>query len=241
MQKTGRRFKAFQEWDVKQKIPALFLLMMSMSFVRNDNLMFLLPCISAILFISSGIPISILLSKLRVPLVFLLSVSLFLILFSTGINTAINTCVRVLSIITIGVVMVETTPLAGISGKLKELKIPKILVDIGILTGRYIMVTAEDFKKMRNSRRLRGHVNKKGITSQLKIIVPTSATLLIRGFQQSEIVFNAMHMRGYGAFSESTAKQQIKKPSQPKLNMILLLLALIFSLTLIVLEISIEY
>jgi len=237
----NKRIKAFQEWDARQKIPALFILMMAMAFVRSDNLIFFLPCISTILFIASGIPISILLSKLRVPLVFLLSVSLFLVIFSTGINSAINTCIRVLSIITIGIVMVETTPLAGISSKLKELRIPKILVDIGILTGRYIMLTGEDFRKMKNSRRLRGYVKTKGITSQLKIIVPTSATLLIRGFQQSELVFNAMHMRGYGAYSENTAEQHKTKTAQSKLNMILLLSTLIFSLALIVLEISIEY
>lgn len=251
MQKSNRRIKVFQGWDTSLKIPALFLLMMVMSFIREGRLMLLLPCIAIILFAASGIRLSLLLSKLRAPLIFLLSISSFLILFSsgeafytigfialksTGISLAINTCLRVLSIITIGIVMVETTPLAGISGKLKQMKIPKILVDIGILTGRYIMVTGEDFSKMKNSRKLRGYLPKKSIASRLKIIVPTSATLLIRGFQQSEMVFNAMHMRGYGA--DTDENKTIEKPSLP--SMVMFVTTLLVCLTLIVLEISIE-
>ena len=252
MNKNSKRTKVFSEWDAQLKIPVFFLLMMSMAFVRDNRLMFLLPCISATLFTASGISFSTLISKLKAPLALLLSVSIFLMLFSggetlyrigfvaiksSGITMAINTCVRVLSIITIGMVMVETTPLAGISRKLKQMKIPKILVDIGILTGRYIMVTGEDFSKMKNSRKLRGYVPGKSIASRLRIIVPTSATLLIRGFQQSEMLFNAMHMRGYGACLDNTEYNQ-KKPSL--LDIIMFLSIFIVSLALIILEFSIE-
>ena len=250
MHKLNRRMKIFQEWNTTLKVPALFLLMMSMAFIRNNRLMFLLPGISAMIFLASGIEVSKLLSKLRAPVIFLLSVCIFLVLFSSGetlykigfislksqgVTLAINTCVRVLSIITIGFIMVETTPLAGISGKLKKIKIPKMLVDIGILTGRYIMVTGEDFRKMENSRKLRGYVPGKSITSRLKTIVPTSGTLLIRGFQQSEMVFNAMHMRGYGANTDKSIT--VEKPSL--VNIVMFLGILVICLALIVLEITV--
>ncbi len=114
------------------------------------------------------------------------------------------------------------------------MKIPKILVDIGILTGRYIMVIGEDYSKMRTSRKLRGYVPGKSISQRFRVIVPSAATLLLRGFQQSEMVFNAMHMRGYGnSFSSTTVSDQPGKPS--RFNMIMFLATLAMSTVLIVL------
>lgn len=245
---------AFQELDTTLKVPSLFFLMMSMAFFRNQNLMLLLPCIAVIMFAVSGIKVSLLVSRFRAPMILLLSVSIFLILFSqgetffkigpfalktTGILLAFNTILRVLSIITIGVIMVQTTSLAGLSGKLKKIMIPKMLVDMGILTGRYIMVIGDDFSKMRNARKLRGYVTGKSISKRLQIIVPTVATLLIRGFQQSEMAFNAMHLRGYGNISSDTNRDNtIKKPHG--LSLIVLLCTLVLSSLLIVLEIILE-
>ncbi len=251
---TNNRMKLFEDWDTTLKVPSLFLLMMSMAFIRDQRLMFLLPSIAAILFTTSGIKLSLLLSRFRAPVLFLLFVSVFLILFSEGetlfrigpfalksrgVTLALNTSVRVLCIITVGIVMVNTTPLAGLSGKLQKMRIPKILVDIGILTGRYIMVIGEDFRKMRASRKLRGYVPGKSISQRFRVIVPTAATLLLRGFQQSEMVFNAMHMRGYGNTVSSTAvSDQPERPS--RFNMIMFFSTLAMSAVLIVLEISLE-
>lgn len=251
---ANTRSRIFEDWDTTLKVPGMFLLMMSMAFIRDQRLMFLLPCIAAILFTASGTRFSLLLSRFRAPVLFLVFVSVFLILFSEGetlfsigpvavktrgLYLALNTCVRVLSIITVGVVMVQTTPLAGLSGKLKKMLIPKILVDIGILTGRYIMVIGEDFSKMRTSRKLRGYVSGKSISGRFRIIVPTAATLLIRGFQQSEMVFNAMHMRGYGS-SSADVNRAHSAINNRKLSMIMFLSTLALALTLIVLEIAIE-
>jgi len=243
--------RVFENWDTSLKIPALFLLMMSMALIRDQHLMPLLPCIAAILFIASGLPLSLLLSRFRAPVVFLLFVSVFLILFSEGdalfrigpfvlksqgAILALNTCVRVLSVITIGIIMIQTTPLSGLSAKLKRMLIPHILVDIGIMTGRYIMVIGEDYTKMKTARKLRGYVPGKSIVRRFRVIVPTAATLLIKGFQQSERVFNAMRMRGYAA--DEGRNDAFEKPSTTSFLMLLLIVAL--SVLLIVLEITVE-
>ncbi len=244
----------FENWDSALKIPSLFLLMMSMAFIRDQRLMFLLPCIAAALFIGSGIRLSLLLSRFRAPLLFLLFVSTFLILFSEGeifINVgpfalrskglilAMNTCTRVLSVITIGIVMVNTTPLSGLSVKLKKMLIPPILVDIGIMTGRYIMVIGEDYRKMKNARKLRGYVPGRSISKRFRVIVPAAATLLIRGFQQSEMVFHAMHMRGYGGdFTHKNVRIDYNGYSAS--SMIMFLLTVTLSAILVILEITID-
>ncbi|MEA3266300.1 MAG: energy-coupling factor transporter transmembrane component T [Candidatus Fermentibacteria bacterium] len=254
MSSENARIKVFENWDTTLKIPSLFLLMMSMAFIRDQRLMFLLPCIAAVLFIASGVRLSILLSRFRAPLLFLLFVSTFLILFSEGetfltagpfalklkgLILAINICIRVLSVIAIGVVMVNTTPLSGLSVKLKKMLIPSILVDIGIMTGRYIMVIGEDYRKMKNARKLRGYVPGGSISKRFKVIVPASATLLIRGFQQSEMVFHAMHMRGYGGdFVRRNTRNGYNGFSAS--GVIMFLLTVTLSVMLVILEIIID-
>lgn len=248
------RTKVFENWDTTLKIPSLFLLMMSMAFIRDQRLMFLLPCIAAVLFISSGVRLRLLLSRFRAPLLFLLFVSTFLILFSEGeiflnagpfalrskgLILAMNTCTRVLSVITIGIVMVNTTPLSGLSVKLKRMLIPSILVDIGIMTGRYIMVIGEDYRKMKNARKLRGYAPGGSISKRFRVIVPAAATLLIRGFQQSEMVFHAMHMRGYGGgFAGKNPRNDVNGFSAS--GMIMFLLTVTLSVMLVILEITID-
>ena len=244
----------FENWDTSLKVPALFLLMMSMALIRDQHLIPLLPCITAVLFISSGIPLSLLLTRFRAPVVFLLFVSVFLILFSEGETLvrigpvvlksqgailALNTWVRVLSVISVGIIMIHTTPLSGLSGKLKRMLIPRILVDIGIMTGRYIMVIGEDYSKMKIARQLRGYMPGKSLTRRFGVIVPAAATLLIKGFQQSERVFNAMQMRGYG--SSITDKSRSGALERPSISSFLMFLATItVSVLLIVLEITVE-
>ena len=254
MSSKNSRFIAFENWDTTLKIPSLFLLMMSMAFIRDQRLMILLPSVAAFLFTASGVRFRILLLRFRTPVLFLLFVSVFLILFSGGTPLftvgpvvlsfqgtilALNTCVRVLSVITIGIVMVHTTPLSGLSEKLKRIHIPPILVDIGVMTGRYIMVIGEDHSKMKNARKLRGYVPGGSLVKRFKVIVPAAATLLIRGFQQSEMVFNAMHMRGYGACLTDKGNDSANKVFSNS-GIILFLATVTVSILLVVLEIALE-
>ncbi len=246
--------KVFENWDTSLKVPALFLLMMSMALIRDQHLIPLLPCIAVVLFIASGVPLSLLLSRFRAPVLFLLFVSVFLVLFSEGdalvrigpvvlksqgAILALNTCVRVLSVITVGIIMIHTTPLSGLPGKLKRILIPGIIVDIGVMTGRYIMVIGEDYSKMKTARKLRGYMPGKSMARRFGVIVPTAATLLIKGFGQSERVFNAMRMRGYGS---STAGEDRKYAlERPSIASFLMFLAIVtVSVLLIVLEVTVE-
>ncbi len=246
--------RVFENWETTLKIPGLFLLMMAMAFIRDQHLIFMLPCIAAILFIASGVPLSLLLSRFRAPVSFLLFVSVFLILFSEGqalfrigpvilrsqgAILALNTCVRVLSIITVGIVMITTTPLSDLSGKLKGMLIPHIIVDIGIMTGRYIMVIGEDYSKMTTARKLRGYTPGKSIARRFGVIVPTAATLLINGFQQSERVFNAMRMRGYGSSAADEDRSYVLTRLS-RSDVIIFLAIVTASVLLIVLEIAVE-
>ncbi|MCK5035285.1 MAG: hypothetical protein KAS73_05270, partial [Candidatus Sabulitectum sp.] len=72
-----------------------------------------------------------------------------------------------------------------------------------------------------------------------RVIVPAAATLLIRGFQQSEMVFHAMHMRGYGGgFTGKNAHTDDNGSSAS--SMIMFLLTVTLSVMLVILEITID-
>ncbi|MBN2587716.1 MAG: cobalt ECF transporter T component CbiQ [Candidatus Fermentibacteraceae bacterium] len=213
MDKSGGRGSILRGWDTALKIPALFLLMMAVAFVREPLLLPLLPLIALACFLSSGLSFHSLLKVLRIPLFLVLFVALFMALFSgrevmlalgplairkEGVLLALGILVRVASVMTIGSVMTGTTPLAGLSEALRRMRIPPMMVDIGVLTGRYIMVIGEDHRQMAISRRLRGYRPGISFMKTLRVVVPTTASLLIRGFGRSERVFSAMRMRGYG-------------------------------------------
>jgi len=241
-----------ENWDTSLKIPALFILMMSMAFIRETTLLPVLPVIASVLFILSGLPFSLLLSRFRAPAYILLFVSVFLMLFSgdevlvrtgpvtlklQGTIIALTTWLRVLSVITVGMVMIHTTPLTGLSEKLKKVRIPRILIDIGIMTGRYIMVIGEDYNQMKTARKLRGYVPGKSLTRRFRVIIPTAATLLIKGFQQSEMVFNAMCMRGYG---NSIPENEILSEKHSKIDIVLFFAITAVSVFLVILEVIVE-
>jgi cobalt/nickel transport system permease protein len=250
---TSHRKALFEGWDATLKIPSLFVLIMSMTFVRTPSLILLLPVTAVMLYLSSGLSLDLLFSAFKAPILILLFVSVFLILFSgectlaeigpvrirsEGVSLALLTCIRVLSVITVGVVMIRTTPLSGLSRKLKSLMLPHTLVDIGVMTGRYISVIGGDYHRMRTARRLRGYSSGGSLSRKLAILVQSSATLLIRGFHQSERVFNAMRLRGYGTAPLIDEKNSWRD-RYSKADVIMSLPVVTIAITLIVLEITV--
>lgn len=235
-------------WDVPLKISAFFVLMMSMAFVRKTELLPLLPGIALFLALFSGLPWKLFLSRLKSPAAFLLFMGMFLTVFSTGDITArmgpvpirisgaeaaMGITVRVISMISVGIVMVHTTKISAVSTGLRRIKFPALLVDMGILTGRYIMVIGEDYRTMRTARTLRGYSPHGNIGQFFRVIVPATGTLLIRGFQRSETVFNAMRLRGYCSGTPAAAAGKFKRK-----DVLLFLAAIAISALLVVLELA---
>jgi cobalt/nickel transport system permease protein len=238
-----------RNWDPSVKIPALMLLMFAMAFVRSTVPLLLIPIPAIAAFLLSGISLGDLLGHFRIPLALVLFVSLFIAFFSgetvllrigplhlmrEGALQGLGVVVRVACIITVGLAMTATTPLSDLSRSLKRIWLPDMLVDMGVLTGRYIMVIGEDHERMIRARRLRGYRSSGSIRGFFRVLVPTTATLLVRGFKRSERVFSAMRARGYGEASRV-------KSGKLKLDMrdiILLLVTLALAILLVFAEID---
>lgn len=200
-----------RQWDTSLKVPGLFLLMTAAASIRSLRLAPLPVMVALGLYAISGLRAGRLLKTLRIPLALAAVMGLFTALFTgtdtlfvlgpavfrrEGFEMALVILARVTGVMTVGAVMVGTTPLAGLSSAMRRLRVPPLLADMGILTGRYIMVIGEDHRLMSTARKLRGY--RPGLVPALRVAVPAAAALLVRGFKRSENVFNAMRMRGYG-------------------------------------------
>ena len=222
---SRNRESPMNRWRTSLKVPALMVLMLSYAFARN-TIMILPVLLSAVmLFILSRLPVPMLLPRLRVPISFLAVMTLLLAFFSghtslltigpivlrqEGLLLAAMIWARVISIMIVSIVLIHTTPSAGLPRELNRLGIPRILTDMAVLTGRYISVLGDDYRLMRTAMRLRGY-RKRGLSiNGLVTLASLTGTLLIRGFEQSERVFRAMRLRGYGTSVSSQDNRTIK-------------------------------
>ena len=90
----------------------------------------------------------------------------------------------------------STSTFILIASALRELKVPEKLVSMILFTYRYIFVYLDDLRKMRTSLKLRGFKNRNSMRS-LKSSTSLIGSLLIRSFEQTERIYNAMILRGY--------------------------------------------
>jgi len=79
---------------------------------------------------------------------------------------------------------------------LQHLKCPKVLVQMTLFTYRYTFVFLEEMKRMQVAMRARGFVLKTDMYT-LRTMGNFVGTLLVRSFERTERVYNAMLSKGY--------------------------------------------
>ncbi len=204
------------KWDAAWKVPSILLLMMSMAFTGKPEYFVLSPFIAGIFTVVAGVNYARLFKVLKAPLALAVAMGCFMVFFSggepysagfqavsgDGALQAAGMVSRVFSVVTMGFVMVTTTPAAGLPASMRRLRVPDIMIDMAMLTGRYVMVIGEDYRRMEVARRLRGGRRILSPGAFLEVIPQVAAGLLVRSFERSENVFRVMKLRGYGASNE---------------------------------------
>jgi len=208
----------FSEWEGKSKLIAFTLLIFSFALVKNILLVPLMLTVSGILFMISGITWQLFFHRLRVPGVFIILTSLFILLFSSGqvifsagllsitvegIQGMVLLISRVTAIITLLLILFETTPLMDIVYAMRALGLPLILADMLLFTVRYLYTLEEQLQQMRIALTLRGF--KGNSIKDWKNFAILIGAVLLRSYDQSDRVYRALTVRGYGA---STAEQK---------------------------------
>lgn len=201
----------FHHMDARLKLIGLFLLLFSFAFVTQLVLLPIIFIISLTFVIISRLPFTFVFSRLKIPAALFVVIAVMVLLFTAGepiwemsilsisfegLSSFLLLGIRFVSILLLVIVLFGTSSFHDILRAMYSLGLPSILADMTTFTYRYIHELALAMQKMRMAVHMRGY--KGGIRRALPVMASLSGTLLLRSYEQSERVYQAMCLRGYG-------------------------------------------
>ena len=158
-------------WDARFKVIGLVGLMMAFAAVKSLWLLPWMVLIVGTLYRLSRLPFSFLKTRLRYPGLFLVGIILFipwfsgetplwqwgpLTLWQEGILSSLLIAVRFLCSVTLGFIVLGTTPFLTLVNALGSLGVPALLTDMMLLSYRYLFEILANLDRMRRAMMLRG-------------------------------------------------------------------------------------
>lgn len=204
---------SLHRWDPRYKLVGLITLMFAFSFVQDLRLLPAMLAVTSGLYAASRMPLAFLLTRLRTPGVFVIVVAILwpfisgttviarigpLSLRQEGTLAMGLIVVKFISILTISLVLFGTAPFLTTIKALRALGLPPILGDMTLLAYRYLYEIGNDLKTMERAMGLRGFRAQWLSSRALGVLASLAGTMLVRSYEQSERVYKAMILRGYG-------------------------------------------
>lgn len=213
-------------WELRSKLIVLVALIFAFSFVRDLRLVPVMGIITIVLYATSRLPISFLVSRLRYPGVFLLALAIILPLsgrtvllesglltiYEEGALTLLLVASRFVCILTVSLVLFGTAPFADTIKAMRSLGLPAILADMMMLSFRYIFEIGDQLTRMERAMRLRGFRGSRFSWRNLRVLAALAGSILVRSYEQSDRVYTAMRLRGYG--NQSSQERVIDSTGQ---------------------------
>ena len=194
------------------KLIALGGLIFAFAFIQTLALIPVMLVITVILFGLSQLPLPFLLSRLQYPGIFIAVVVLVLPLVSgetvlwqwgsiaireEGLLSVLLIVTRFVCILTISLILFGTAPFLSSIKAMRSLGLPTVIVDMTLLSYRYLESFGDTLTTMQRAMKLRGfnshHLSRRN-TSRLASLM---GSLLVRSYEQSQQVYHAMILRGY--------------------------------------------
>ena len=240
-------------WSQKYKIVGLLGLIFAFSFIRSLVLLPIIIGITIIIFSLSGLPLSYLISRLRYPGYFILAV-VFLLPFVAGetiiwqwgwLSLRLEGCqesllivVRFFCILSVSFVLFGTATILNSIKGLRGLGLPQVILDMTLLTYRYLEELGEMLKTMQRAMRLRGFNPHVFNCRQLEILTRLVGSLIVRSYERSIRIYQAMILRGYGyKISRTNSIQKQQNHEQKSYDIWATVIALTIAIALLGLEI----
>jgi len=205
-------------WESRSKLVALLALIFAFALVQKLVLLPAMLLVTTTLYILSRLPFSFLLSRLRYPGFFIAAVVFFLplvsgdtVLFSWGfLQVRQEGCLlvlliltRFLCIMTVSIVLFGTAPFLTSIKSMRSLGLPSIIVDMMLLAYRYLEEFGATLTTMQRAMILRGFQPHIFSRRNLQVLASLTGSLLVRSYDQSKRVYQAMILRGYGQKTNS--------------------------------------
>jgi cobalt/nickel transport system permease protein len=111
---------------------------------------------------------------------------------------------KVLTLLTLLLVLLATAPLDATLKAAHALRVPGLLVQLMLLSYRYVFLLADELRRLRIALRVRGFRGRVNRQSY-RTLGHVTGTLLVRGYERAERVGQAMRCRGFdGRFRSLT-------------------------------------
>lgn len=225
-------------WEPRCKFVGLMALIFAFSFIDAPPLLPVMLGVTTILYKLSQLPRSYLFDRLHYPGYFLLGVVLVLP-FSTGetvllelgwlavrwegLLATIPIVTRFLCIVTTSLVLFGTSPIAITLRAMRSLGLPDLIADMMLLFYRYLYEILDRLMQVQTAMRLRGFNAKQLSWRNLRVLASLAGTMLVTSYEQSEQVYCAMRLRGYGQPTARRAPARIHRRDAIALIGVLLL------------------
>jgi cobalt/nickel transport system permease protein len=113
-----------------------------------------------------------------------------------GFVVAITLTAKSVAIVTIALTLLATAPLHVTLAAAGKLGVPKLLVQLTVLTYRYVFLLVDELSRLRVALRVRGFRN--AMTPHAyRTVGRVTGTLIVRGADRAERVAQAMRCRGF--------------------------------------------
>jgi cobalt/nickel transport system permease protein len=201
-------------WEQRSKVVAIVALMFAFAFVNDMVLLPVMLLVTAGLYALSRLPLSFLLTRLRYPGLFILAVIVLILFASTGntvlaqvgplsitqdgVETVALIATRFFCIITVSLILFGTAPFLTSIQAMRSLRLPDVMVDMSLLSYRYLEEFGKTRHTMQNAMQVRGFKGDRCSRDTLQVLSGLVGSLLIRSYDRSERVNQAMRLRGYG-------------------------------------------
>jgi cobalt/nickel transport system permease protein len=213
LDKYARLGSSLHRWDPRCKLVGLIILMFAFSFVQDLQLLPAMLAVTSGLYAVSRMPLAFLLTRLRTPGIFVVVVAILLpFLSGTTVIARIGPLslrqegtlamslivAKFTSILTISLVLFGTAPFLTTIKAMRALGLPATLTDMTLLSYRYLHEIGDDLETMEKAMGLRGFRVRRLSGRALGVLASLAGTLLVHSYEQSERVYKAMVLRGYG-------------------------------------------
>ena len=200
-------------WEQGSKLVGMLSLIFAFAFVKKLILLPAMIVVTVTIYVLSKLPLYFLLRRLRYPGFFILAVVFFLpfvagdtVIFRLGLLaikqegclSVLLLVTRMVCILTISLVLFGTAPFLSSIKAMRSLGLPATIVDMMLLSYRYLEQLGEMLTTMQRAMKLRGFHGVTFSSRNLKVLARLIGSLLVRSYEQSKRVYQAMILRGYG-------------------------------------------
>ena len=117
-------------------------------------------------------------------------------LSAAGAETALVLVCKAAALVLLALVLAATAPLDATLKAAHALRVPGLLVQLTLLSYRYLFLLADELGRLRIALRVRGYRNRANLHSY-RTIGAVTGSLLVRGWERAERVGQAMRCRGF--------------------------------------------